>query len=93
MLSSYKGATAISAAMLSWGVAYYYVANELNRSASIVSQSVFNINMDFDQKEISLPVSLSTNISGNMNQFKGHANISFGVIDKLGSKAIFSPFR
>lgn len=70
------------AAVGTWLLAYYFVSNEIDKSSSIVRQTLFNINATNEFKnDIALPVKTSSNIRGKMNQFKGLANIDFDVTD------------
>jgi hypothetical protein len=80
---SKKGVVGVSAAVGSWMLAYYFISNEIDKSSSIVNQSLFNINISENQHpELILPVIIASGIRGKMNQFKGHAGISFDVVDK-----------
>lgn len=86
MLSK-KAAVGVTAALGSWIAAYCYIADEIDKSSSIVNQSLFNINIsDIQMNELSLPVKIASGVRGKMNQFKGHADINFDVVDKNNSK-------
>lgn len=86
---SKKGAAGIAAAVGSWLVAYLFVKDEINKSSSIVNQTIFNINInETAEKELKLPVKIASSVRGKMNQFKGFANINFDVVDKNDSKRI-----
>ena len=80
---SKKGALGIATAIGSWAVAYRFIADEIDKSSSIVNQSLFNINMsESNQSSLNLPVQIASGVRGEMNQFRGHADINFDVIDK-----------
>lgn len=86
---SKKGAVGVTAAVGSWLAAYYFISNEIDKSSSIVTQSLFNINVsEKEHPELILPVTIASTIRGKMNQFKGHAKISFDVVDKEKSTYI-----
>lgn len=81
---SKKGVFGVTAAISSWFAGYMYITDEIDKSSSIVKQSLFNINAsEIHDANLKLPVSISSGIRGKMNQFKGIANIEFDVIDKL----------
>ena len=83
---SKRGVVGVSAAVGSWLVAYYFIANEIDKSSSLVNQSLFNININENYPKIlSCPVQIASGVRGKMNQFKGLAEINFDVIDKLNS--------
>lgn len=87
---SKKGAAGVTAAVGSWLAAYWFIADEIDKSSSIVNQSIFNINIDENAgKDLKLPVKVASGVRGRMNQFKGFAEINFDVVDKTGSN-IFS---
>lgn len=74
------------AAIASWAGAYYYFAQDLDKSSSIVTQTLFNLgNQNQSAKLFDLPVKVDSSIRGKMNQFKGFADINFDVADKNGS--------
>lgn len=74
------------AAIASWAGAYYYFAQNLDKSSSIVTQTLFNLgNQQESAKLFNLPVKVDSSIRGKMNQFKGFADINFDVSDKSGS--------
>lgn len=84
---SKKAALGATAAVGSWIAAYCFIADEIDKSSSIVNQSLFNINIsNITTQNLSLPVKISSGIRGKMNQFKGHAEINFDVLDKSNSK-------
>lgn len=86
-MATAKTVAAVSGAALSWAAAYFFAANAMNNSSSIVRQTLFNINVCTDNGNgIVVPVTLSSRIRGKMNQFKGHADIDFDVCDSVGSK-------
>ena len=86
---SKKGAAGVTAAVGSWLVAYYFIAEEIDKSSSIVNQSIFNININENvEKELKLPVKVASGVRGKMNQFKGFAEINFDVVDKTGSNLL-----
>jgi hypothetical protein len=88
---SKKGAAGIAAAVGSWLAAYLFVKDEINKSSSIVNQTIFNINInETAEKELKLPVKIASGVRGKMNQFKGYANINFDVVDKNDSKKAFA---
>ena len=64
----------------SWYVAYKYFINKVEKSSSIVQQTLFNLN---SSKISSSPFKIISNVSGQMNQFKGFANIGFEVQNAL----------
>lgn len=83
---SKRGAVGVSAAVGSWIAAYYLIVNEIDKSSSLVNQSLFNINVnDNYAKSLSFPVQIASSVRGEMNQFKGLAEINFDVIDKMDS--------
>lgn len=83
---SKKGAAGVTAAVGSWLVAYWFIADEIDKSSSIVNQSIFNININENaENELKLPVKVASGVRGKMNQFKGIAEINFDVMDKIGS--------
>lgn len=85
---SKRGAVGVSAAVGSWLAAYYLIVNEIDKSSSLVNQSLFNINInDNYSKSLSFPVQIASSVRGEMNQFKGLAEINFDVIDKMNSKS------
>lgn len=80
---SRTGALGVTAAIGSWLAAYYFITNEIDKSSSIVNQSIFNINYcEAKHSELILPVTVASSIRGKMNQFKGFAEINFDVVDK-----------
>lgn len=82
-MNSLKAAAGVTAAVGSWVAAYSFIADEIDKSSSIVNQSLININInDIAAQNISLPVKISSGVRGKMNQFKGHAEIEFDVLDK-----------
>ena len=87
-MSRAKTITMVGGAVGSWIAAYCYFANELDKSSSLVTQTMFNINNNIENfKEISPPVKLNSSIRGKMNQFKGFAAINFDVCDENNSKS------
>ena len=83
---SKRGAVGVSAAVGSWIAAYYLIVNEIDKSSSLVNQSLFNINFnDNYAKSLSFPVQIASSVRGEMNQFKGLAEINFDVMDKMDS--------
>lgn len=83
---SKKGAAGVTAAVGSWIIAYWFIAEEIDKSSSIVNQSIFNININQNvEEELKLPVKVASGVRGKMNQFKGLAEINFDVVDKIGS--------
>lgn len=88
---SKKGAVGVVAAVGSWLAAYWFIADEIDKSSSIVNQSIFNININENaEKNMKLPVKIASGVRGRMNQFKGFAEINFDVVDKMGSKIFLS---
>lgn len=86
---SAKGVVGVSAAVGSWIAAYYFIINEIDKSSSLVNQSLFNINFNQKYDEImKSPVQIASGIRGEMNQFKGLAEINFDVVDKVNSIAL-----
>jgi hypothetical protein len=89
---SKKGAAGVAAAVGSWLAAYWIIAEEIDKSSSIVNQSIFNININENAREdVILPIKIASGVRGKMNQFKGFAEINFDVVDKTGSN-IFSSY-
>lgn len=83
---SKRGVAGITAAAGSWLLAYCFIASEIDKSSSIVNQTIFNINVNESaEKEVKLPVKVASGVRGKMNQFKGFAEINFDVVDKNGS--------
>lgn len=84
---SIKGAFGASAAIGSWMAAYYFIVGEIDKSSSLVKQTIFNINANQENhvKTVEYPVKITSSIRGKMNQFKGLADIEFDVVDKLNS--------
>ena len=82
-----KGAVGVSAAIATWVASYYFIVNEIDKSSSLVNQSLFNINISEKyEKTLNCPVEITSVIRGKMNQFKGLAEINFDVVDKFNSK-------
>ena len=83
MLSA-KGIAGTFAACGSWAAAYLFIADKIDRSSSIVNQSLFNININEENRNfVNQPVKLSSSIRGKMNQFYGHADIEFDVANSI----------
>lgn len=86
---SAKGVVGVSAAVGSWIAAYYLIISEIDKSSSLVNQSLFNINFNEKYDEImKSPVQIASGIRGKMNQFKGLAEINFDVVDRVNSIAL-----
>lgn len=84
-----KGAAGVTAAVGSWIVAYWFIAEEIDKSSSIINQSIFNININENvENELKIPVKMASGVRGKMNQFKGFAEINFDVVDKIGSNIL-----
>ncbi len=88
-MSRAKTFAVVGGAIGSWAAAYWYFANSLDKSSSLVIQTLFNINNNSDQvKEIRSPVMLQSSIRGRMNQFKGFADVNFDVCDSDNSNNV-----
>lgn len=86
-MSSVKGAAGVLAAAASWAAAYMFITDKIDRSSSIVNQSLFNINrFEENQITLNLPVNISSSIRGKMNQFYGHADIEFDVLNTVNGR-------
>lgn len=84
-----KKIAVVGGAVGSWIAAYWYFANDLEKSSSLVTQTLFNINNNANNfKEINSPVTLTSSIRGKMNQYKGYAAINFDVRDKVQSNNV-----
>lgn len=93
-MSRIKTFAVVGGAVGSWAAAYWYFANSLDKSSSLVTQTLFNINNNAEKfEQIRSPIKLSSSIRGKMNQFKGHADINFDVSDLENSNySIFAIF-
>lgn len=68
-----------------WYACYRYYANEIDKSSSLVRQSLFAMKSDSNFKELfGSDVEISSPINGEMNQRKGFANISFTICNPKG---------
>jgi hypothetical protein len=67
-------------------VGYNYVTDEVMKSSSLVQQTIFSLNFAAAQGTGPGPVKISSSVRGNMNQFKGHANITFDVTARNGDQ-------
>ena len=91
---SKKGAVGVVFATGSWLAAYWFITEEIDKSSSIVNQTIFNLNInEIASKDLILPVKVASGVRGKMNQFKGFANINFDVVDKTGSKLCYKIFQ
>jgi hypothetical protein len=67
-----------SIAIVSWGLGYLFLVDEIDRSSSLVQQTLFTLeNNDLSSVAFGSPLKISSGITGRMNQYKGAANISF----------------
>lgn len=67
-----------SIAIASWGFGYLFLVDEIDRSSSLVQQTIYTLeNNDISSNAFGSPLNVSQGISGKMNQYKGTANISF----------------
>jgi hypothetical protein len=85
-MSRIKTFAVVGGAVGSWVAAYWYFADSLDKSSSLVTQTMFNINNNTDEfEQIRSPVKLNSSIRGKMNQFKGFADINFHISDSENS--------
>lgn len=83
-IALYSGA---SIAIASWGFGYLFLIDEIDRSSSLVQQTLYTLeNNDTSSSTFGPPIKVTSGIAGNMNQYKGVANISFRC---SGSKSTF----
>lgn len=71
----------------SWGLAYALLTDQINKSSSLVQQTVFSLeNNEVSSRLFGQPIEVCSRIKGEMNQYKGNANISFRC---RGTKSMF----
>ena len=68
-----------------WYACYRHYANEIDKSSSLVRQSMFAMKSDANFAEVfGTAVEIKSSINGEMNQRKGYASISFTICNPKG---------
>lgn len=79
-------------ALASWAAAYSYLTDKVTRSSSLIQQTIFNLETNERSRDVlGTGIKVISPIKGDMNQYKGVADLQFecegnqgiAIIDKL----------